>query len=68
MNRVWYMGFTSPKTTTHPDDIRVKARKFANKVWMSHEENRIINITETIDFRWGTDITVWYEADREVAI
>ena len=65
--RVWFKVFMSFRSDDHPDLMRNDAKDFANKVLETHEENMIINITESLN-KWGTVITVWYKADVEVMV
>ncbi len=65
--RIMFESFMSNLSCAHPDRTREKAREYANRVWMESEENRIINITESLN-KWGTVVTVWYEADRKVEV
>ncbi len=65
--RIWFESFMSLLSNEHPNLTRREAKEFANKVWMADEENVIINITESLN-EWGTVVTVWYEADKEVAV
>ncbi len=65
MKRIRYKSFMSLRSDDHPDLTRRRANNYANKVWSNNDENRIINITEAIK-TWGTVVTVWYEADKEI--
>jgi hypothetical protein len=67
---IWFQSFTSKQRTEQPHVTNEKAKAFANKVIDVDPEmgcNRIINIVLVIG-DWGNYVTVWYEADREVAV
>ncbi len=63
---VRYEVFNSDKGE-NPGIIRECANNFANRVLAACIYNDIINITEST-MNWCYSVTVWYEADKEVAV
>jgi hypothetical protein len=63
--QVRHKSFMTFEKRDHPDTVRGEAAYFANKVLMDHQDNRLINITESLN-KWGSVVTVWYNSVEEI--